>query len=108
MSVSRNRILAYFLAIAVFLQLFGITNIASVKTKNQNVNIGISDMSVSLAPPVNKPVYFGEKSGEFSSILSVVLNFFIGDLIQEIISRTDIYQEFYPVISSKIFEVYRE
>lgn len=108
MSVSRKRLLAYLLALAVFIQLFGMVNIVTVKTKNNELNIGISSMCTSLAPPVNKPAYFGEKTGDNGAVLSAVLIYFIGDIMHSVTASADVYKEFYPVISRKILEVFKE
>ncbi len=108
MSVSRNRFIAYILAVAVFLQLFGMANIASVKTKNDKFNISISTAGVSLAPPAEKPVYFSEKSVENGVVLTAVLTCILGDIKQNIISYIASYKEFYPVLSRKTIEVFRE
>ena len=108
MTVAKHRVIAYFLFVVVFIQLFGIVNIASVKTNNSELNIGISEVGVSLAPPVNKPVYFGEKQEDFSVVLYAVLINLIGGIRQRVSSSFDVYKDVYPVISRLIFEVFRE
>jgi len=108
MSVSRNRFIAYLLAFAVFLQLFGMASIASVKTKNEEFNIGLSQAGVSLAPPAEKPVYFSEKSFENGVVLTAVMTCILGNVKQSIITSIETYREFYPVLSRKTIEVFRE
>lgn len=108
MSISKNRLIAYLLAIAVFIQLFGIANIASVKIKNDEFNIGISQAGVSLAPPAEKPVYFSEKTAENGVVISAVMTYILGNIRQSIITSVETYREFYPVLSRKTIEVFRE